>query len=94
MQQSNIVYLLPERPSVELVVKECCVKIYGLPFSPLSIGPSAFMRPRNEDTWAEVSEGSQYNILLSHAPPRRYLDQNRRGEHTGCERFLAALQRI
>ena len=55
--------------------------------SPFTISPSAFMRSRNEDTWTKVSEGSQYNILLSHAPPRGYLDQNRRGERTSCEKF-------
>jgi len=93
MRQNNIIYLSPEKPSVKLLVKECCVEIYGLPFSPLSIGPSAFMRPRTEDTWAEVG-GSHYDILLSHTPPRGHLDQNRRGDHIGCDHFLAAIERI
>ena len=95
MRQNNIIYLSPERPSVKLLVKECCVEIYGSPFSPLSIGPSAFMRPRTEDTWAEVGgRGSHYDILLSHTPPRGHLDQNRRGDHIGCDHFLAAIERI
>ena len=77
MAQYNITYLSPQNPSVELAIKGCSMKIYGSPFSPLTIGPSAFMRPRNEDTWAEVGLGSHYDILLSHSPPRSYLDQNR-----------------
>lgn len=93
MRQNNIVYLSPEEPSVKLFVRECCVEIYGLPFSPLSIGPSAFMRPRTEDTWAQVG-GGHYDILLSHAPPRGHLDQNRRGDHVGCDHFFAAIERI
>lgn len=94
MDDRNIIYLSPQNPSVELSIKGCRVNIYGLPFSPLTIGPSAFMRPRSEDSWAEVGTGGYYDILLSHAPPRGYLDQNRRGEHIGCDHFLAAIQRM
>lgn len=93
MREHNIIYLSPENPSVKLAIKECSVGIYGLPFSPVSIGPSAFMRPRSEDTWAEVG-GSHYEILLSHAPPRGHLDQNRRGDRTGCDHFWGAIERI
>ena len=68
------------------------MKIYGLPFSPLTMGPSAFMRYRTEDTWAEVGE-HYYDILLSHSPPRGYLDQIQNGDHMGCDHFLAAVER-
>ena len=94
MRDHNIIYLTPQDPSAELSIKGCRVSIYGLPFSPLAIGPSAFMRPRSENMWAEVGTKGQYDILLSHAPPRGYLDQNRRGEHVGCDHFLAAIAQV
>jgi predicted phosphodiesterase len=93
MSQHNIIYLSPEKPSVEIIVQERCVKIYGLPYSPLSMGPSAFMRHRTEDTWADVGE-HYYDILLSHSPPRGYLDQTPNGDHLGCNHFLAAIERL
>src|SRR4030095_6240801 len=78
---------------VELVVHGSAITIYGLPFSPLSIGPSAFMHPRAHDCWSEI-EHRRYDILLSHSPPRGYLDQSRRGEHIGCDHFLSAIRRV
>ena len=92
MRQSGIIYLSPEAPSVEISIRECNVKIYGLPFSPLSPGPSAFMRSRSEDTWANVH--GNYDILVSHAPPKGHLDQTRFLDHIGCTHFLAAIKRL
>jgi Icc-related predicted phosphoesterase len=92
MKQQNIIYLSPENPIAELDIRGNVMKIYGLPYSPLSIGPSAFMRPRSEDSWVDVH--GQYDILLSHSPPRGYLDRNRGGEHVGCEHFLSAIRRV
>jgi hypothetical protein len=90
--KQNIIYLSPENPIAELHIRGTVLKIYGLPYSPLSIGPSAFMRPRSEDSWVDVH--GQYDILLSHSPPRGYLDRNRGGEHVGCKHFLSAIRRV
>lgn len=95
MREHGITYLSPTRPFITISVKGCYLKIFGLPFSPLTIGPSAFLRPRTEDTWENVDSETEnhYNILLSHAPPRGYLDQNQRGDHIGCDHFRAAIER-
>jgi predicted phosphodiesterase len=92
MKQQGITYLSPENSLVELHNRGTTLEIYGLPYSPLSIGPSAFMRSRSEDTWADIH--GYYDILLSHSPPRGYLDRNRAGEHVGCEHFLSAIRRV
>ena len=94
VHEHNFIYLSPDNPSVELLIKGCRVRIYGLPFSPISIGPSAFMKPRSDNTWSQVGMEGQYDILLSHAPPRGFLDENRRNEHIGCDHFLAAITRV
>jgi hypothetical protein len=92
MSQGGITYLSPETPSVEISVRECNVRIYGLPYSPLSPGPSAFMRSRSEDTWENVN--GNYDILVSHSPPKGHLDQTRFLDHIGCTHFLAAIKRL
>jgi predicted phosphodiesterase len=92
MSEGGITYLSPETPSVEISVRECDLRIYGLPFAPLSPGPSAFMRSRSEDTWANVH--GNYDILVSHAPPKGHLDQTRFLDHIGCTHFLAAIKRL
>lgn len=75
------------------VIRGTTLTLYGLQYSPLSIGPSAFMRPRSTDSWSDIPHGP-YDILLSHSPPRGHLHQNRRGQHIGCDHFLAAIQRV
>jgi predicted phosphodiesterase len=92
MREQNITYLTPTAPSVEIYVEGCSIGVYGLPYSPLSIGPSAFMRNKEENTW--IGAQSRYNILLSHSPPKGHLDQNHRGEHIGCDHFREAIERI
>jgi predicted phosphodiesterase len=92
MREHNITYLSPAQPSTQLSVGDCTLSLYGLPFSPLSIGPSAFMRSSSENTWAGPQ--SSFDILLSHSPPRGHLDQNRQGDHIGCDHFLSAIERL
>jgi predicted phosphodiesterase len=91
MKERNIIYLSPEQPSTEIFIDGCCLRIYGLPYSPLSIGPSAFMRPKVNSAW--TVEG-KFDILLSHSPPRGHLDQNKVGDSVGCDMFRSAIERI
>jgi len=93
MKHDNIIYISPKNRVAELVIRGSMLRIYGLPFSPISIGPSAFTRPRFEDCWSDIRHGP-YDLLLSHSPPRGHLDQNRRGEHIGCDHFLSAIRRM
>jgi hypothetical protein len=70
LHQKNINILPLQNPSVELRINKCCVKAYLLPLSPLKIGPSTFMRPRAEDTWAEVGK----RLTTSYYPMLRQED--------------------
>ena len=93
MEKHNIIYLSPRNPLVELDVKGYRLRIYGLPYSPIYHGPSAFQRPRSEDNWANIQDDRQYDILISHGPPHGWLDKTVHGKHPGCQHFLAAVKR-
>jgi|SRR5271170_7426299 len=90
--KNKIIYLTPERPSAEIEVNDVKLKVYGLPVSPEFPGPDAFMRDRDEDTWAGCQ--GKYDILVSHSPPRGLLDVAYGKRHVGCDHFLAALKRV
>jgi len=90
--KNKIIYLTPERPSAEIKVNDVKLKVYGLPCSPEFLGPDAFMRDRDEDTWAGCQ--GKYDILVSHSPPRGLLDVAYGNRHVGCDHFLAALKRV
>jgi Calcineurin-like phosphoesterase len=92
MRRKGIRYLSPENPSCKLWFGRRSINIFGLPYSPKYVGPSAFMRSRLIDTWENCTE--DYDILLSHSPPRGVLDESRVGSHEGCEHFLAAIEEL
>lgn len=94
MKKNNIIYLDPDHPIAELEIRGAKVRIYGLPYSPKFLAPSAFMRERTEDTWAAVHGHRSYDILISHSPPRGILDETLRGQNAGCDHFLAAIERV
>ena len=93
MNHENIIYLCPKNRVAELVIPQSVLRIYGRPFSPISIAPSAFMRSGFDACWSDIQHGP-YDLLLSHSPPRGHLDQNRRGEHIGCDHFWSAIRRV
>ena len=90
--KNKIMYLTPDRPTAEIDVDGVKLKVYGLPHSPNFLGPDAFMRDREEDTWAGCQ--GKYDILISHAPPLGLLDEAYGNRHVGCDHFLAALKRV
>jgi predicted phosphohydrolase len=90
MSRKGIRYLSPENPSCRLWLGGRSINIFGLPYSPRYVGPSAFMRSRRIDTWQDCT--GDYDILLSHSPPLGVLDQTRLGSHEGCVHFLAAIE--
>jgi predicted phosphodiesterase len=90
--KNKIIYLTPEHPSTEIEVNDVKLKVYGLPHAPDFLGPNAFMRDRDEDTWATCQ--GKYDILMSHSPPRGFLDEAHGNRHVGCDHFLAALKRV
>ena len=95
IRKNKIIYLTPERPSIELSIRDCTVRIFGLPHAPyFGFGPTAFMKDRAENTWADVRNSKSYDILLAHGPPRGILDRTRGGENVGCDHFLAAIKRV
>jgi predicted MPP superfamily phosphohydrolase len=94
MKKNRIIYLTPDRPTAQIDIRGSVLRVYGLPHSPLFLGPAAFMRDRKEDTWVNVTTSKSYDILLSHSPPRGILDQTRRGANVGCHHFLAAVKRV
>lgn len=95
IKKNKIIYLAPERPSVELCVRDCTVRIFGLPYAPyFHIGSTAFMKDRAENTWVDVRNCKSYDILLAHSPPRGILDKTQQGKDVGCDHFLAAIKRV
>ena len=90
--EKKIIYLTPERPTAEIEVDGENINVYGLPHAPNFLGPDAFMRDREEDTWAACQ--GKYDILISHSPPRGLLDEAYGNRHVGCDHFLAALKRV
>ena len=95
IKKNKIIYLTPEHPSVKLCVRDCTVRIFGLPYAPyFHIGSTAFMKDRAENTWADVRNYKSYDILLAHSPPKGILDKTRGGEDVGCDHFLAAIKRV
>ena len=94
MFDHDISYLSPETPSCKVCIDGNRLRIYGLPYSPRTVGPSAFMRSRVEQTWRDLDPELTYDILLSHAPPRGYFDLTRHGSHVGCDRFLEAIEDV
>ena len=90
--KNNIVYLTPERPSAEIEVKDVKLQVYGLPHTPKTPGLDAFTRDRDEDTWAACQ--GKYDILMSHSPPKGFLDEAYGKRHVGCDHFLTALMRV
>lgn len=93
-RKNKIIYLTPERPRAEIEVDGVKLNIYGLPHSPDFLGPDAFMRDRDEDTWASCQGEKRYDIMVSHSPPRGFLDEAGQIRHVGCDHFLAALKRV
>jgi hypothetical protein len=94
MFDHDISYLSPEAPSCKVCIDGNFLRIYGLPYSPRIVGPSAFMRSRVEQTWRDLNPELSYDILLSHAPPRGYFDSTRHGSHVGCDRFLETIEDV
>jgi hypothetical protein len=92
MFDHNIQYLSPDSPSCKVCIDGNFLRIYGLPYSPRYVGPSAFMRSRADKTWGDLNPELGYDILLSHAPPRGHLDLTRWGSNVGCDRFLQAIE--
>jgi 3',5'-cyclic AMP phosphodiesterase CpdA len=85
-------YLDPSDPYVSLEVRGRTVNVYGLPCSPLSFGPSAFMRDRNLDVWSDTP--SNTDIMISHSPPRGILDRLANGKNQGCQSLKRAIEKI
>jgi Icc-related predicted phosphoesterase len=91
MKDTGITYLTPENPSVEILIRDSVVKIYGLPYSARTPRNPAFAYDRARDPWTVLP--CEYDIILIHGPPKGHLDLTRRGEHAGCEHLLQALRR-
>jgi hypothetical protein len=97
MKKNNIIYLSSENPVAELNVRGIPLKIHGLPYSPLFVGPPAFMRPRDQDTWGDVHV--PYDILLSISFCLILRHGDIPIETTGartrdCDHFLSIIQRV
>lgn len=77
---TNAIYLEHEYLELE------GLKIFGSPYSP-QFGNWAFMYSRfsldAKKLWNQIPKN--LDLLITHCPPYRILDLNRKGEHCGCE---------
>lgn len=91
LQNTGTIYLRPDRPTVSVNIRDRRLVVHGLPYTPLSFGPNAFMRERTclDKLWLEAPMS---DILVSHAPPRGILDQALNGRHLGCDGLRAVVE--
>lgn len=93
LRQSGIIYLHPNNPSAKITIRGRELTIFGLPHTPTSFGPNAFMNDQDcDDPWLKAPEKA--DILISHSPPLGFRDTNINGKHQGCDRLKGAIYRI
>jgi predicted phosphodiesterase len=86
----DITYI--ENSSVELTVGTRTVKIFGSPNTPAK-GKGSFGYPPADDVWAGRVPADT-DILLTHGPPRGYVDKNKGGKECGCLHLLREIWRV
>lgn len=93
LQNTGTIYLRPDRPTVTVNVRDRRLVIHGLPNTPLTLGPNAFMLERTDldKLWLEAPMS---DVLVSHVPPRGILDQSLNGRQSGCDGLKSVLERI
>jgi Icc-related predicted phosphoesterase len=97
LKSEGVIYLRPEAPSIKLKIRGGEIKLYGVPYTPLSVGPNAFMRERDVlvKKWEEVVEVEDgIDVLVSHSPPKGLCDRTRAGQKVGCEELRSAVGKI
>jgi predicted phosphodiesterase len=71
------------------------IKIYGSPYQP-EFGGWAFNLPRKskeiKEEWEKIPKDT--NILITHGPPHRILDQCQDGFRAGCEELSRAIDTL
>ncbi|KAI9837678.1 MAG: hypothetical protein M1837_002720 [Sclerophora amabilis] len=92
LQDTNTIYLRPDRATVTVKIRDRQLVVHGSPCTPLSFGPNAFMRERSylDKLWLDAPMS---DVLVSHAPPRGLLDQALNGRHLGCDGLKSAVER-
>lgn len=89
----GVVYL--EGEAAEVQVKETRIKVFG---SPLSLAQSekrwAFQYPpkRAEEVWEAVPD--DVDLLITHTPPKGYVDASAHWTNSGCDGLLQCVQRV
>ena len=89
-RSSNVIYL--EDESFQLPASEGGWKLYGSPWQPYFYD-WGFNLHRGEplrQAWARIPNDTQ--VLLTHGPPYRILDQAKSGGSVGCEDLLERLR--
>ncbi|UJR34797.1 hypothetical protein I4U23_027578 [Adineta vaga] len=84
---STVIYLENES------CKVLGIKIYGCPYTPEFYGGFQYVRQSQQamDLWENIP--IDCDLLISHGPPRKILDQNSRGDHVGCRDLKEAIWR-
>lgn len=70
------------------------IKFYGTPYTP-EFGNWAFMASRGPEIrtiWEDIPNDTQ--VLISHGPPYGILDENREGQHCGCEELAERIKTL
>ncbi|KAF1985544.1 Metallo-dependent phosphatase [Aulographum hederae CBS 113979] len=68
------------------------LKIFGSPHTPL-YGTSAFQYPRSENIWPSIIPADDIDILVTHGPPRLYLD-SAGAQKAGCAFLTREVARL
>lgn len=78
--------------SVTVTVKGRDIHIFGAPNVPYC-GPFSFQYQRTDDFWAgRVPDNT--DVLVTHGPPRGYLDGGPGGGHHGCTSLVKEVRRV
>ncbi|ORZ11914.1 Metallo-dependent phosphatase-like protein, partial [Absidia repens] len=89
-QQAGITYL--EHEAYQLPSSLGGHRLFVSPYAPIHLG-GAFMPSYHLDRYWEDIPAST-DILVTHTPPRGYLDQTRSGLHVGCPALTKKIQDI
>ncbi|MEZ9368718.1 metallophosphatase domain-containing protein [Shewanella sp. 10N.286.51.B2] len=85
---TNAVYLEDEEVTI------CGIKFYGSPWQPWFLN-WAFNLQRGaeiQQKWDRIPDDT--DVLITHGPAYRHLDENLEGKHVGCNDLLSAVQRV
>ncbi|KAI8340622.1 Metallo-dependent phosphatase-like protein [Chlamydoabsidia padenii] len=89
-QQAGITYL--EHESYQLPASLGGHRLFVSPYAPMHLGGAFMPTGSLERYWQDIPES--IDILVTHTPPRGYLDQTRSGLHVGCPSLTNKIQAI